>query len=398
MTLRRAPALPLVVALLAALLTAGCSSMPSLTSWIPSIPVPSFAWLTGGGKKPAPMPEIKATVTPQLAWQVSVGKAAPGFAPAVLPDAVYAAAIDGSFVRVDPATGRTVWRTSAGKKLNTGVGASATLLAVTTDKGEVLAFDADGKALWQARVSSEVISPPTVAEGLVVVWSGDGRAFGLSAADGKTKWVYQRANPPLTVRNYAGGVASRGGLFVGTAGGKLLAIDLGTGNLGWEGNVATPKGATELERIADVTSLPVVEEKQVCAVAFQGRVACFDILRGTLNWSRDLSSLAGMTVDSRYYYVTDDKDAVHALDQTTGASAWRQDKLAGRTLGGPQIVGDYVGSVDIEGYVHLMDRNDGAFVGRLATDGSAATSQPAASGANAVWQSASGTLYAVTAR
>ena len=51
--------------------------------------------------------------------------------------------------------------------------------------------------------------------------------------------------------------------------------------------------------------------------------------------------------------------------------------------------------VDIEGWVHLIDRNDGSFVGRLATDGSPATSQPARSGGNAVWQSANGMLYAV---
>ena len=51
----------------------------------------------------------------------------------------------------------------------------------------MLAFDADGKPLWQAKVSSEVVSPPEVAEGIVVVWSGDGRIYGLTAADGKTQ-------------------------------------------------------------------------------------------------------------------------------------------------------------------------------------------------------------------
>ena len=118
------------------------------------------------------------------------------------------------------------------------------------------------------------LSPPQVAL--------DGKIFALNAADGSQKWVYQRTNPPLTVRRFAGGSISRGGLFTGTPGGKLLALDLNTGSLGWEASVATPKGATELERIADVTSTPVVEEKQVCAAAFQGRVACFEILRGTL--------------------------------------------------------------------------------------------------------------------
>ena len=40
--------------------------------------------------------------------------------------------------------------------------------------------------------------------------------------------------------------------------------------------MALPRGATELERVADVMGNPVVDERQVCAVAYQGRVACFD--------------------------------------------------------------------------------------------------------------------------
>ncbi len=383
----------------AALFCSGCASM---SSWIPSIPPPSFGWLTslfgGGSKKLGPLPEIKATAAPQIVWQASIGRAGPGLAPAVTPNAIYAAAASGALVRIDPATGAAIWRVDAGKKLSAGVGADATLLAVGTDKGDVLAFDPDGKPLWQAKISSEVVGPPKVAEGIVIVWSGDGRIYGLSGADGKTKWVYQRTNPPLTVRNYAGGTISRGGLFSGTAGGKLLAMDLATGNVGWEGNVATPKGATELERIADVTSLPLIEAGQACAVAFQGRVACFEIVRGQLSWTRDLSSLTGLAADSRYLFVSDDSGALHALDKVTGASAWKQDKLAARRIGGPQLAGDFLAVVDPEGYVHLIDRNDGSMVGRAPTDGKPPTTQPAVSGANAVWQSEDGTLFAVTAR
>ena len=70
------------------------------------IPVPSFAWLTGGSNKPGPMPALNATVTPRINWQQSVGKAGPGIAPAVTASAVYAAAIDGTLMRLDAATGR----------------------------------------------------------------------------------------------------------------------------------------------------------------------------------------------------------------------------------------------------------------------------------------------------
>lgn len=384
------------IAVSALSVVAGCST---LSSWMPTIPVPSLDWLWGGSsKKPGPLPEFKATVTPRSLWQVNVGRGAPGLAPAVTGTAVYAASTDGTIVRANPDTGQVAWRANAGAKLSAGVGADVSMLAVGTAKGEVLAFDADGKPLWQARVTSEVLSPPMVGGGQVGVWSGDGRLYALAGADGKTKWVYQRSNPPLIVRNSAGGIVNRGALFSGTAGGKLVAIDLVTGNVAWEGNVATPKGATELERIADITSLPVVDDRQICAVAFQGRIACFDLLRGTLGWTRDLSSLAGIAADNRYLYVTDDKGAVHALDKTTGSSVWKQDKLAARSPSGPQVLGDYVAVVDIEGYLHVIDRNDGSLVGRLATDGSPATAQPAASGVNVVWQSVNGTLYAAAAR
>jgi outer membrane protein assembly factor BamB len=220
----------------------------------------------------------------------------------------------------------------------------------------------------------------------------------LAAADGAKKWVNQRAAPPLTVRNYAGGVTARGGLFVGTAGGRLLAIDMLTGVVGWDATVASPKGATELERIADVTGPPLVDQQQVCAVAFQGRLACFDATRGTLNWSRDVSSLYGLAVDAKNLYVTDDKGAVHALDKSTGASVWKQDLLAQRKIGAPQIVGDLMGVVDVEGILHLLSPINGAYVGRLATDGTPATAQPAPFLGSVLWQSAGGNLYAVTAK
>jgi outer membrane protein assembly factor BamB len=317
----------------------------------------------------------------------------------VTTNAIYVSASDGTIARIDPASGRQVWRVSAGRTLSAGVGADAMAVIVGTDKGDVLAFSPeDGKALWTGKVGSEVIAPPKAAEGTAVVFSGDGRVYALSTTDGSTKWVYQRANPPLTVRNNAGAVIVRGGVFFGTAGGRLVGLDLATGSVGWESNVATPKGATELERIADVTSLPVIDDRYACASAYQGRTACFDVVRGTSVWSRDIGSLGGIVTDAQHLYVTDDAGAVHALDKSTGASVWKQDKLAQRRIGGPQLVGDQVGVVDVEGYLHLLSPVNGAYVGRVATDGSAPTSQPAPIVGGVVWQSSSGTLFAARAR
>ncbi len=375
-------------------LVGGCAN---IKDYIPTIPALSFRWLYDT-KKPGPLPELKTSVTPVVGFNIAVGKGVPGFAPAVLPDAIYAAAPDGSVTRIDPVTGRTVWRVSAGKPLSAGVGADAKIIVVGTEKGEVLAFDPEGKPLWTARVPTEIIAPPRVADGVVAVFVGDGSVHALNANDGSKKWVVQRVIPALTVRNYAGGASARGGLFVGTAGGRLLAMDIITGIIGWEGIVANPKGATELERIADVTSLPLIDDRQVCAAAFQGRLACFEITRGTLNWSRDISSLYGLASDAMNVYVTDDRGAIHAFDRTNGASVWKQDLLAARKVGGPQRVGDYIGTVDVEGFLHLLSPINGAYVGRIATDGSTATSQPGVFAGSALWQSATGNLFSVSAK
>ena len=382
-----------IVAALASATMAGCGTINSM---LPSISMPRF--FGGDSKKLGPLPEVRSSAATRVLWQTSIGKAAPGLAPAVAGDAVYVVSTEGNLARIDATTGRTVWRVAAGKRVTAGAGADDTIVAIANDKGEVYAYSRDGAASWQTRVSSEVSAPPVIGEGIVAVWSGDGRIYGLDETDGKTKWVHQRINPPLMLRNSTSGVLSRGGVFTGTAGGKLLALDMRTGSVGWESSVATPKGATELERIADITSLPVVEERQACAVAFQGRIACFEITRGVLQWSRDISSLGGIAADDRHYYVTDDRGSVHALDKSTGASVWKQDVLAKRRIGGPQMVGNLVGVVDGEGYLHLLDANEGRLVGRIATDGTPATAQPARSGNAAIWQSEGGNVYAVTAQ
>jgi outer membrane protein assembly factor BamB len=159
-------------------------------------------------------------------------------------------------------------------------------------------------------------------------------------------------------------------LFVGYPGGKLVALAIQNGAPVWEGAVALPKGATELDRVADIVAPPVIDGTLICAVAFQGRVACFDMGQGgALVWSRDLSSVAGLVMDSRYLFVADDKGVVHALDRQSGSSLWKQDKLKNRRLSAPVVQRGLVAVADAEGIVHFLSRDDGSFAARQKTDG-----------------------------
>jgi len=342
-----------------------------------------LALLAGCGSTPvhppAELTEIQPTATLKILWQGSVGSAEKSsFFPQAFGNVIYAVGADGSVTGFDKASGRPTVSFDADERVSGGVGVGGGLVLLGTPKGRVLAFEREGKPVWQTQLSSEVLAPPEAQEGIVVVRTGDGRIHGLDIATGKGKWIYQRATPALTVRTHAGVVVRQGGVFAGFPGGRLVALALANGNIGWEAVVALPRGTTELERVADVTSLPVIDGQQVCAAAFQGRVACFDAFRGTLLWARDVSSGAGIGTDARYLYVTDDKNAVQALDKTSGAGIWRQDKLAGRNVSAPLALGRHVVVGDLEGYVHLLSREDGSFAARIDTDGSAISAPPIA--------------------
>jgi outer membrane protein assembly factor BamB len=347
--------------------------------------------------KPAALVPIQATTQPRIAWRGEVGPAEKTiFFPGVTGNTVYAAGASGQVVGFEVRTGKPVTRINAGQRLTGGVAASGTLVVVGTQKGEVLAFDTSGKQLWKAQLAGEVLAPPAIEGSLIVARAGDGRIYGLDAANGKQRWLYQRTAPALSLRSHGGVVLERGAIFAGFPGGRLVALAAATGNVGWDSVVALPRGATELERVADVMGLPVVDGDRVCAVSYQGRVACFDTQSGTTIWARDMSSVAGMDADHRGAYITDEKNAVIALDKSNGSSLWKQDKLAGRGVSAPLAFGRFVIVGDFEGYVHLISREDGSFAARIATDGSAIGAPPVALDANNVLvQTRNGGVFAI---
>lgn len=352
---------------------------------------------TPSGPKPAELPQLDGPKEVRVLWSAHVGDAGSyAFAPALVGDAVYAAARDGAVTRLDAASGDERWTTDTERKLSGGVGASERTAVVATEEGEVIALDAaTGKQRWRARVSSEVLAVPALGQGLVLVRSLDNRIFAFDEQDGTRRWVYQRAAASLIMRSPAGVTILGDSAFAGFSGGKLVALALGTGNVRWEATVALPKGATELERVTDVVGEPAVQGREVCAAAYQGRVACYEAASGRPIWGRDISSLTGVTVDARYAFVSDERGTVHALDRSNGRSVWKQDRLTYRQLSAPASTGSAVAVGDLEGYVHFLSRDSGAFVARYGTGGGAVRVPPAQLPAGVLVQTEDGGLYAL---
>lgn len=354
---------------------------------------------TDNSPQPTPLSDIKASAELNSAWRTSYsdGKLY-RFAPDATGDAVYMAGVNGiaGFAMPD---GAKRFEVRSAQPLAGGVGAASGLVVAGTLKGEVYGWEAaTGQLRWQTKVSSEMVSPPVIAEGVVVVRTVDGRVTGLEAKDGKQRWQFVRSQPSLVLRNYAPAAIADGAVYIGLASGRLASLSLADGRVLWESQVAQPKGATELERISDVTSAPVVDKGMVCAVAFQGKVACFAVSNGSMLWSRDISSYVGLAMDADKVYVSDEVGNVQAFERSGGRSLWKQAALYGRRISGPAVIDGKVAVGDFEGYVHLLSQADGSFVARVSTDKSRVLVAPRVISGKLIVQTESGGLHALAVK
>jgi outer membrane protein assembly factor BamB len=346
-------------------------------------------------REPTPLTEFKPVLNVQQAWKSSVGKAGRYlFSPGAFGNAVYAAGANGSVAKIDAQTGKDIWRIKVGSDLSAGVGTDGTLTAVGALKGEVYVLDQDGKLLWKNTAPGEIISPPLVGNGYVIVRTVDGQITAFNSQTGEQKWVYRNRAVPLNLRVSSGMTfAGNAAVLAGFPGGGFAAINLQTGDSFWETPVSYPKGVTEVERINDVTGPPTLVGAETCAVTFQGQMGCFDANSGRPLWEKPFSSTTGVAQDENTVVGGDDWSVVSAYDATNGNQLWTNDKLKNREVSVPFLLGHAAVMGDYQGFVHFLSRDDGTFVARMPTDGSAITAAPVLAGDTLVVQTHDGDLY-----
>lgn len=320
-------------------------------------------------EQPAELVDVNQTLRVDKLWSRGVGgggeklRLALGLAKA--DDVLYAASRDGKVYAIDPATGRTRWESKTDVELSAGPGAGDGLVAVGTNDGTVIALDAaDGKQRWRAKLSGEVLAAPLVAGDRVVVRTVDGRLRALHAADGKEAWMVEDLVPRLTLRGTSPPVRAGDNVVGGFDSGRVMAVALASGDILWQAQVSSPRGRSELERLADIDAAVRVAGDEVYAIGYQGRIAMIALDSGQIWWTRDLSSYRDIGIDDDQLYVATSEGDVVALRRRDGSTVWQQTGLKRRGLGAPTVHGDAVVVGDFDGYLHWMDRGTGRFVAR----------------------------------
>ncbi len=358
----------------------------------------SSGWFSGCSSRPKlpDPPEVNGAARVRVRWRVGLGDGGIGYLPRMIGDRIWATSRDGRVLGIDPTSGNLTQRIDVGKRVASGIGGDRDQVVVVAEDGLLMSFAIDGKPRWSAPLGAEAASVPVLDQGMVVLRGSDSRIHAFDADSGKRRWSIQRTNPALVLRQTSTATIAGAMTYVGLPGGRLIALASDTGAVRWEGTVAQPKGSTEIERIADVVGTPLIDGRDLCAVSYQGRLTCFDAPSGRVVWSRDVGSAGGLMLGPRMVVAADEGGKVHAFSRT-GASLWKQEKLARRALGVPAIAGDHVVLGDVAGLVHVLSVDDGAVQARVSTDGTPILAAPLVvdDGRLAVVQTSDAALYAI---
>jgi outer membrane protein assembly factor BamB len=284
----------------------------------------------------------------------------------VVDDKIYIANSGGAIGVMDLHSGKVLWQIDLKERIAAGPGYDDGLIVVANNKAEVIAVkEGSREQLWRQKVSSEVLAEPLVSKDKVFVQTIDGKVFALAKETGKKLWVDGREIPPLTLRGNSKPLLVNDKLLVGFSTGELVAYNAESGKVIWDVAIAVPSGRTDLERIADIDGLFAVNGDTVYVASYQGRIAAVSLDEGRLVWSREMSSYTGVAADDKQIYVTDEKGFIWGLDINSGATLWRQEKLADRYLVTPAIVDNSVVVADVGGFVYWLSKEDGDILAQM---------------------------------
>ncbi|MEB4676686.1 outer membrane protein assembly factor BamB [Enterobacteriaceae bacterium G50] len=371
------------------------------------------SWFSGEEDivKMSPLPTVENQFTPSTAWDVSVGNGIGNFYsnlhPAYADSVVYAADRRGTVKALNADDGKEVWSVDLAEKdgwlsrkpalLSGGLTVSGGHVYVGSEKAKVYALDAgDGSISWQTVTAGEVLSRPVVSDGLVLVHTSNGQLQALNEADGAVKWTVNLDMPALSLRGESAPAVAYGAAIVGGDNGRVSAVLMQQGQLIWQQRISQATGNTEIDRLSDVDTTPVIANGVVYALAYNGNLTALDLRSGQILWKRELGSVNDFIVDGNRIYMVDQNDRLLALTTDGGVTLWTQSDLLHRLLTAPALYNGSLVVGDSEGYLHWINTEDGRFVAQQKVDSSGFLTEPVVADGKLLIQAKDGTLYAIT--
>ncbi len=300
-------------------------------------------------------------------------------APVVAGGRVYTIDTNGTVRAFDARNGGAVWSANFGssgkdgKNSNYGGGVAVDngKVYAANGLGYVAALDAaTGAASWTVKPGSLLRGAPTVADGAVYVMSQDNQIYSLKAADGTSNWSSAAALEIAGVFGSASPAVARGTVIAGFSSGELNAYRYENGRVVWQDALSRTSISTSVASLSDIDADPVVDGNQVFAVGKGGRMVALELNSGQRIWEQNVAGITTPWVVGDWVFVVTDEAKVVAMARATGKVRWinqlpRWDNPKGKKgliyYSGPILAGDRLILTGSNGVLVNINPDNGSF-------------------------------------
>jgi outer membrane protein assembly factor BamB len=340
-------------------------------------------WAQAGGNAAKAMGHLALGQSLGQAWAVSIGAGGSlsqrlASAPVVGDGRVYTIDTQATVRAFDAQTGASVWATQFGydrgnraSLFGGGVAFDNGRIYATNGLGYVAALDArNGGIVWQVHPTGPLRGSPTVVGDTLYVITQDNQIYSLKTSDGSTNWSQAAALEIAGIFGSASPAVGQGTVVAGFSSGELNAYRYENGRLVWQDQLARTSVRTSVASISDVDANPVIDNGQVLAVGQGGRMVSLELISGQRQWELNIAGISTPWVAGEWVYVVTDDAKLLCVARSNGKVRWiaqlpafRKEKAKRGPIGykGPVLAGGRLIVVSSEGTLINVDPANGSF-------------------------------------
>lgn len=296
--------------------------------------VPNESWTQPGGNAAKSMGHLALGATLGNAWTAKIDGASKetrlAASPVISDGKLYAMDTAARVHAFDAATGRALWSVQfgdGGKNASSlfggGISVDGAMLYATNGLGDIGALNvADGAVVWKKRPGGPLRGAPTVALGNVYVMSQDNQLFALKAADGNVEWTEAAAVQLAGVFGVGAPAVAQGTVVAGFSSGDLNAYRYENGRTVWQDALARTSINTSVGTLSDIDADPVVDQGRVFAVGQGGRMVSLELVTGQRIWELNIAGISTPWVAGEWVFVVTDEAKLLCIARATGKIRW----------------------------------------------------------------------------
>jgi outer membrane protein assembly factor BamB len=251
-----------------------------------------------------------------------------------------------------------------------GVSYDGGKLYATSGLGDVVAFNAaDGVQLWKVRPGGPLRGAPAISAGQLYVMSQDNQIFALNTTDGSLIWNEAASLETSGVFGMAAPAVGQGTVVAGFSSGELNAYRYENGRSLWQDALSRTSISTSVASLSDVDASPVIDRGRVFAIGQGGRMVSMDLVTGQRLWEINVAGISTPWVAGEWVFLIDDQARLLCLARSNGKVRWvsqlpryKHDKKKDGpiTWTGPILAGNRLIVASSEGQLANMDPTTGA--------------------------------------